>query len=138
VTEDDVARKLGREFYWPGADRDDVEQEARYWILRARETFRPGKGPFLPFAYFVARRNLIEIVRRETRRRPQFAELQDDYLVTRSLEEQVEIRQRLRLAIEAPLTDLERQALGRAMRGESCSEKSLDNALQRVRRKLAA
>jgi RNA polymerase sporulation-specific sigma factor len=47
----DTAYGIATRFYMPGAERDDVRQEALVGILRAIRTYRPGHA--VPFAGFV-------------------------------------------------------------------------------------
>lgn len=140
MTEDGLIRSLASSYYWPGADWDDVAQEARYALERARLAYDPSRGAsWLTFAWIRVRGHLIEQVRRETQRRPQFAYLSEQHPSPGDVVDLVAAREELRRVVETPLTDMERSALGRAVRGEPCSEpKWLDNALWRARRKVAA
>lgn len=129
MSDEAYVRYLSRYFFAPGYDAEDMAQEARLAMWLAEE--RWGR--------LAARRRLIEIVRRELRGgRPTLVELAAEAPDPRGLEELVAARERLREALAAPLTDLERAALGRAIRGEGCTSKPMDNALQRARKKLAA
>ena len=78
-----------------------------------------------------------EQVRRERYRRPQFAELPETVPSRDETVNLVHARERLRAVLAADLTPVERTAIGRAARGEPCTEKRLDNALHRARRKLS-
>ena len=127
-----IARSQARKFFWPGATREDVEQEALLALCRHQPS-----SPQL--AKTIIRRHLIEQVRRETQRRPQCvqggeADARSD---TFDLVQLIEERERLRAVLNAPLSDLERAAVGRTLRGEPCYH-PYDNALYRARRKLAA
>lgn len=138
MTEEDLIRALASRYFWPGADYDDVVQEARYALERARASYDPARGSWLSFAWVRVRGHLIEQVRRETQRRPQFAELTEHHAAAGDVVDLVAARETLRRVVETPLSDMERCALGRAVRGESCSEpKWMDNALWRARRKVA-
>lgn len=140
MSEDDVIRTLASRYYWPGADWDDVAQEARYALERARRVFDPTRGAsWLTFAWVRVRGHLIEQVRRETKRRPQFATLTDQHEAPGELVDLVDARERLRRVVSTPLSALEREALGKALRGEPIKHpKAIDNALWRARRKVAA
>lgn len=65
-------RNLAANFYLPGADRDDVLQEARVALLQAVKNFDPAAGtPFRGFVALVVRRQLASAVihaRRDKRR----------------------------------------------------------------------
>lgn len=141
MTEERLVSMLASSYYWPGAEWDDVAQEARYALERARSTFDPTRGVWLRFAWFRVRDHLIEQVRRETRRRPQFAFLSEEHAELGDVVDLVAARETLRRVVSTPLSELEREALGRCIRGEPVSgsgRKALDNALVRARRKVAA
>jgi DNA-directed RNA polymerase specialized sigma24 family protein len=140
MTEDRLISILAGSYFWPGAEYEDVAQEARYALEKARGRWNPEKGcPWLSFAWVCVKRHLIEQVRRETKRRPQFAYLSERHPARGSVHELAEAREQLRTIVEAPLTDMERFVVGRALRGETLTdEKWMDNALWRARRKLAA
>jgi DNA-directed RNA polymerase specialized sigma24 family protein len=126
VSGEGYCRFLARSFWAPGYDREDMLQEARIAMWLAP----PG------IENLCARRRLIEIVRRSKRGgRPSFCEPVDapDHADVVDL---VDARERIRAVLSAPLTDLERAAIGSVVRGKPCTEKALDNALQRARRKL--
>ena len=115
-------------FFVDGMDCDDIYQEAMVaaWLAPCG------------LERLAARRRVIELLRRSQRGgRPTFCEFVD----APSSGDVVDIvvaRERLRDVLAADLSDLERTALGRVMRGEGCSERPFDNALQRARKKLAA
>lgn len=122
------ARWLSRYFYVAGYEPEDLYQEAVIAIWRAPEGLER----------LCARRRVIELLRRSQRAgRPTFVGLVD----AESPEDVVDVaaaREELRRVLSVPLSDLEREALGRAARGEACSGRRLDNALQRARKKVAA
>jgi hypothetical protein len=128
MTHEPYFRWLASYFYAPGYDHDDMLQEARIaaWLAPGHERR-------------AARSRLVDIVRRETLRRPQFVELRD-VSATGDVIDLVDARDRLRAVLAAPLTVNERVAVGRAIRGVPIcrSEKALGVALWRARRKLAA
>jgi DNA-directed RNA polymerase specialized sigma24 family protein len=140
MTEDRLISIPAGSYFWPGAEYEDVTQEARYALERARRVWNPDKGcPWLSFAWVCVKRHLIEQVRRETKRRPQFAFLSERHPARESVHELAEARAVLRYATEGPLTELERYALGRSIRGEPIKKpKAVDNALVRAKRKLRA
>lgn len=116
-------------FFIDGMDRDDIYQEASLaaWLAS------PG------LERVAARRRVIELLRRSKRGgRPTFCELAEMPL-SADVIDLVTARETLRRVLATPLSELERVALGRAIRGESVTEsKAIDNALWRARRKLAA
>lgn len=151
-----LARRIAREFYLPGADRQDVEQEALIGLWDAAQRFN-GHGEFRLFAAMVIRRRLASVLRAalaekhlpltravrvaaddDTGRTVAYVELLpagDEHDPERVLlaREQWE---RLRAAT-ATLTPVEREALELAVAGEPYAQsKRLDNAVVRARRKL--
>jgi DNA-directed RNA polymerase specialized sigma24 family protein len=133
---ENIVKAAARIYYWPGAEIEDVEQEARLSLLR----WKP-KSPAL--AKVVVHRHLIEQVRRETRRRVQFTDagMLNNFPNPRGYEDvvdQVSAREQLRRISRIPFSPVEREALSRAAQGIGCVEKRLDNALHRARRKLRA
>lgn len=142
--------------YWiAGADRDDVIQEARIGLWEAARCYDRELGPFPPFAKLVIRLRLLDAIKRANakRHRPltgrahQTVTVDGDQLTLvdaaaspESVEGRVLERERLRLVVEtiAGLSALERRAIVRAINGHGCVDKTLDNALQRARRKLRA
>lgn len=64
VTYLSLARRIASEFFLPGAEREDVEQEAALALLAAAKSYRPELGvPFEAFAKLVIRRRLKTAVR---------------------------------------------------------------------------
>lgn len=59
-----LARWIARDYFLPGADRDDVEQEAMIGLLRAARDYRPDAGMTFPsFARLCIHRQLITAVK---------------------------------------------------------------------------
>lgn len=135
-------------------------QEAYLGLLKAIRSFRPEKGvPFSSFAGLCMKRQLISAVRRQNTGKNRFfhnsvpledseiSSLPPDWRQTGPeaaviLEE--ESRQ-MREQVIALLSPLEKETLQLYLKGFSyeemakkleCPEKSVDNALQRIRRKL--
>ena len=96
MTEDRLVRILASSYFWPGAEWEDVAQEARFALERARSSFDPTRGEWLRFAWFRVKDHLIEQVRRETKRRPQFAYLSEQHPSFENVHDLVEARERLR------------------------------------------
>ena len=124
-----IVRGISREFFWPGADREDVQQEAWLALIEAKPENRA-------LASVVIRRRLIDRLRYHDHR-PQFA-AEVDTADSETVHDIVERREMLRLILAVDLTDLERVALGRVIREEPLTSKSDDNARQRARARLRA
>lgn len=157
------AGKISRRYYFAGADRDDVYQEALVGLLKGLRTYRPELGvPKRKFLGMAIEYHLISMVKRAqaVKHRP----LTDAYRIggsgdvvatvtemapcpRGSVAEIAERREALRVLIDAlsELTEFERAAYDGYLAGESYgemadrlarSEKSIDNSLTRTRRKL--
>lgn len=140
MTEEKIVYVLASRFSWPGADRDDVEQEARFALERCRPKWRPGGKAWLNFAWLCVTSHLIEVQRRESYRRPQLVSLEDRHPTSEDVVDRVDARQRLRLILEFPLNEKQRHAVDRALVGMTCprDERCLDTALQRGKTKILA
>jgi len=150
--------------YVPGWEREDLLQEARAAVFASLPDFDPAKGSKSAFVRLVARRWLVTILIRERRNkhrvltesvrvaRDEFGRLREiiDTIPNADADPAriVEHRDRLRTLGEryADLTELERVAVQAQQQGLSYREiearfgmnfKSIDNAIQRARAKLA-
>jgi len=119
-------RWLSRYFYVPGYAAEDLQQEARIAMLGS------------PYPRRAARLRILDLLKM-SQRRPQLRALVEVADPT-ALEDIVDARLRLRQVLDAPLAPREREALGRAVRGEPIprTDKALQSALVRARRKLRA
>lgn len=151
----DLAVKLAQGYYLPGADEDDVRQEARIALWEAAGSFDRERGvPFRAFATDVMRRRLVDALARANRLKQRM--LTDtvrtgtdrrgrtvsiiDYVTSRELppDELVVQLEELRGVVGAilGLSKLERQSIVRAINGLGPVNKADDNALYRARQKL--
>jgi len=154
-----LARGLASEFFLPGAERDDIEQEALLALVLAARAFDPKRGvSFRSFAKVVIRRRLQTAV--TTARRQKHLLLTEavrsvrdergqrfdavDVVASRDPDthELYEIRARLAELVRGFHEDLsqrERAAVVHIFNGNPyVGDKATDNALCRARRKLAA
>lgn len=114
-----MVRSLSRRFWWPGADLEDVEQEAWFALERCRGAYVAGAGrTWRSFAWLCVERHLRELRRRECYRRPQFAELHDVHTAADDVPSRADARARLRTILEHPLPAKERRALDGLLVGE--------------------
>jgi len=155
----ELADRMARGWYLPGADADDVRQLARIAAWESTRCYRPELGvPAIAFAQLVIGRRLREAV--TCARRRKHGPLTDavrvaidhdgDQVVVLELipspaadvSELVEQREELEqlAAGLGRLTELERTTLVDVANGRTTAtaSKSVDNALQRARRKLRA
>ena len=155
-----LVRMCARPFFLAGGDSEDLIQEGMLGLLTAIREFRPDRGArFSTYAQVCVRRRLISAVR--TAAGGQHAPLNDCVSLEPSLlladmeassgnPENVVIHQEalhtLEAAIASQLTQLETQVLTLFLEGASYGEiaravgrspKSVDNAVQRIRRKAA-
>lgn len=59
---DRIARSATQGLYLPGAEPDDLAQEARIGVMQAIETWTPGGAAFESFAWHLARRRALDAV----------------------------------------------------------------------------
>lgn len=155
MTEDELVRQwlpfacnvASRDYFLPGGDRDDVRQEAAIALLSAIRSYDKETGtPFSAFLVMVVRRRMSTMIRLAHGLKHQalnsFTELNPE-TTAGSVDPAVlaEQRETLRRFAECPLTPLERRAVALTAVGATYEEvggstKSVDNALQRARKKL--
>lgn len=127
MTIEEHCRWLSRKFYVIGMEAEDIYQEAMFAAWLADPGYEKRK----------ATQRVYDLMKIGQRRR--FDTLGDREVVAHSdPADIVEARVRLTAVLETHLTDVERVALGRRIRGEGNSEPRLANAWWRVRAKLAA
>ena len=147
-----IAYKVAGEFYLPGSERQDVEQEALIGLWIAARSWDRSKGSFSTFAFLVVRRRLATLLRSALSGRASMltdaervmpgtdVELVDTLAAGPDLERVVVARETLeRLAVAvAALTDMERHAMRLVVNGERFAHsKQTANAADRARVKLA-
>jgi RNA polymerase sigma factor (sigma-70 family) len=154
-----IAYRVAREFFIPGSDRDDVEQEAMLGLLCGIRTYDPGRGPLVPHLNAAARQWMRSAIKQANRvkHRPLQSAVREgfagdgelvaiaDLIVDPRVGGELEARESLRqiLAALPSLSPAEREALAFALNGGSYThdglkDKRVDNALQRARQKLRA
>ena len=157
-----LVRAQAASYYLPGADAEDLVQEGMIGLFRAIQDFDPAKGAFGSFAKLCVQRQVISAVKASTRQKHQLlnefvsfdARTDGQHALPGPQEEEPEalILQKQRLdevhqAMETTLSELELEVLLRHISGESYQqiamaldrpEKSVDNALQRIKNKLAS
>ncbi len=142
-----------------GVEADDLAQEGAIGLLRAADRFSPAYGvPFASFALICAERQMRSALRRvrQSSRTPAEPPLSIDDLAQElpsgspmeNPEERLLVQERLRAVFrtaEERLTPLEKRVLADFLKSASyretadrlgLSQKSVDNAMQRIRRKL--
>lgn len=124
-----IVHRQSQNFWWQGATREDVEQEAWLAIYEARPASHA-------LAKTIVRRRLRDKLRAE-QRRPQFSVLIEARDVTDPVDV-IEARQGLERLARLALSDVERDAMIRALNGDLLGSKRMYNALDRVRAKWAA
>lgn len=136
----DIALAIARDWHLPGADRDDVRQEARIALWEACLLYQPDRGPFPPFARLVVKRRLKD--RLTAARRGKRAVLTDasregvEFLSTTDpLEARAALRDLTRLC--AALNAKERATLERIVNEVPIVGKTDDTQRYRLRKKLA-
>lgn len=149
-------RQYARTLYLMGGDSDDMIQEGMLGLFKAIRDYQPQKGvAFASFARLCIRRQLYTAVQAAGRQKHAplntYVELSEELEALReesSPEELLIARESLeglKQEIRKKLSPLERKILKSYMRGRSYEQiaaevgrppKSVDNAMQRIRRKL--
>lgn len=161
-----LVRAQAASYYLPGADAEDLVQEGMIGLFRAMQDFDPDRGAFAGFAKLCVQRQVISAVKASTRQKHQLLNdfvsfdvrtdgqhaLRDVLPGPQEEEPEALVLQKQRLdevhqAMETSLSELELEVLLRHISGESYQqiaealdkpEKSVDNALQRIKNKLAS
>lgn len=136
-----------RSYFVLGADRDDVVQEGMIGLCEAIRDYREDRARFRPFAELCVTRQILTAVRAARRHKH---ELLNDAIPTDTSASQAGIGlpnvEPLFEAAIRSLSALEQRVLHAHLLGQSyvemslmfsCSTKTVDNALQRARRKLS-
>ena len=157
---DRLATSLCGSYCAAGMEREDLLQEAYLGLLKAIRSFQPEKGiPFSAFAGLCMKRQLISAVRRQNTGKNRLfhnsVSLEESEISSLPTDWQQigpeaavileEESRGMREQVIALLSPLEKETLQLYLKGFSyeemakklkCPEKSVDNALQRIRRKL--
>ena len=154
-----LIRARARSYFLVGAERDDIVQEGMIGLYKAVRDFDASNGtPFRAFADLCATRQIVTAVRAATALRhgplnrsisldAQLAQDGVEPAEPDAADEGLGHLAELAALCRDVMTDLEAEVLDRYVRGESYAEiadaldrhvKAIDNALQRVRRKLVA
>ena len=159
-----VARRAGRRWFLAGGDRDDVEQEALIGLCEAVRDYDPEQGTsFRSFAELCVSRQVLTAVRGATRHKHR--PLNRSVPLTPVPDDVVDLRPALAVAdpaeavvarvgiddalaqLSARLSPLEREVLALCLERRSYGEisrrlgrppKTIDNAVQRIKRKAGA
>jgi RNA polymerase sporulation-specific sigma factor len=156
------ARAKARTYFLAGADRDDIVQEGLIGLFKAIRDFEPGKGTaFRAFAELCITRQIITAVKSATRQKHIPLNSYVSLTKVTTEDEGRTVAQRtsdpaeliisaeevaaLRSSLAEVLSGLETEVLSLYMEGKSYQQiadglgrhvKSIDNALQRIKRKL--
>lgn len=141
-----LAESEARAWFLPGADAEDVRQEALVALWEAARAFDPVlEVPFTAFARLVIRRRLRDAVRRANGGNHRIlTDAVRNHDVPTSHDEVFEARAQLRALASAyqDLSPLEQRSLSAITSGRPASTvgtaRQVDNAVQRARRKLKA
>lgn len=157
-----VVRACARPYFLEGGDSEDLIQEGMLGLLSAIRNYHPGKASFKTFAVLCIRRSIISAIRSAQNKNNNILNdsLSIDQIVSEDgtafpLAEQDpetliidrDERRRLENAFVRTLSDFEQHVLTLYLNGLSYHEmacelrrsmKSIDNAVQRIRRKYEA
>ncbi len=147
-------RAMAESYRLPGLDRDDLVQEGFLGVMSAVRHYHPGLGEFTPYALTCARNSMGSAARAALSDRHQplrdYDPIPEDHpageeIQPQALVEAAEFSGELHRWMQTELTGYERQVFRLFLAGYPYSEiasllsshsKAVDNALQRVRRKL--
>lgn len=148
-----IIRSISRKYFLIGAETEDVYQEGVIGLLNAAKSYKPGKSSFNTYAAHCVRNSIITAIRRYSN--PQSKILSDGLPLDEADGNTVydpeeifiegESSRELIAKIDNKLSPFERQVLDLFLSGSSYAEmreitgkktKSIDNALQRIRKKL--
>lgn len=135
-----IAIGIAGEFFIPGAEPDDVRQEARVALWEATGAYRKEVGPFPPFARTVIRRRLGDAVRNANRQsRCVLTDAYRDLDTVEAPADPLEHRERLREITRyvAALNERERETLARIVNEIPIADKTDDTRRYRLRKKIA-
>ena len=149
-----IVRNVARRYFLIGADTEDLYQEGFLGLIKAAQTYEKGKSSFAYYAYVCVNSAVITAVRKYAGTKNRAL---NDGVPLSSVEESAlcenpeqiyiegEKRRELLSDMEKELSDMERRVLSLYLKGLSYAEieektgksfKSVDNALQRIRKKL--
>lgn len=160
-----LVRAKAASYFLIGADREDIVQEGMLGLFKAIRDYRPGRGNFYAFAELCITRQIISAVKAATRLKhaplnsavslqstfdQSERSLEQMLLPTQSNDPEAILMQRqqydsMHQAMLQLLSPLEKEVLSMYLKGMSYqeiaqklhrSEKSVDNALQRIKNKL--
>lgn len=152
-----LVREIARGYFLVGGERKDLEQEGHIGLLKAIRTYSPDAGAsFFSFAYRCIDRQMVSAVRAANRQKHRplsgYISLSEEGSGTEELqadpEEELLYKEKARLIEECAasrLSPLEKEVLTLRLEGRSYQEiskecsvavKSVDNAVQRIRKKL--
>ena len=146
--------RLARQFYLHGGDEDDLYQEGMIGLLKAVRSYDPRKNDsFEAFAALCIRRQLYDAVRRSARlsQREEEALSKLGFIQEQAPDPETqclanETEKEIQAALKGLLSAFEASVLSPYLAGCTvreiagtlgCTEKSVENAIQRIRRKLA-
>ena len=150
-----LVRGCARGFFLVGGETEDLIQEGMIGLYRAIGDYKKKEGgrSFKNFAYLCVSRRIIDAVKASARRKnapiAQCVPMEDDWVASDFNPEDLLIlrddRREFRQKMSKALSDFEFKVTSMYMDGMSCSEiceatgksgKSVDNAIQRSKRKL--
>ncbi len=154
-----LVRSCIRPYFLQGGDYDDLYQEGMLGLLSAVRSYDPGRNDsFQAYAALCIRRRVIDAVRRDATRRSHLEleqnsveEVFDRYALGASADPEasilaIETAKEIKSTLSGMLSPFEVSVLDRYLEGYTSSEiadqlgrarKSVDNAIKRVRQKLA-
>ena len=152
----DLVRSLSRGFFLVGGETEDLIQEGMIGLYQAIGEYRkkPENGTFKTFAYLCVYRRIVDAVKASARKKNEplntsVSVLENEFVSGSPSPEELMIlsddRRELKQKMSGVLSDFEFKIVVMYMDGMTCAEicettgksiKSIDNAIQRSKRKL--
>ena len=150
-----IVKNVSRRYFLIGADTDDLYQEGFLGIIKAAKTFTPGKSKFKYFAFLCVNGAVVSAVRKYAGDKNRIlndglplSEVDGTFNFSENPEQlyiEGEHRREVYSVIQKQLSPFEKEVLSLYLQGLSYAEiqertgkpfKSIDNALQRIRKKV--
>ncbi len=155
-----LVESLAKRYFLIGGTEEDLRQEGMIGLLSAVREYSPQRASFKTFAALCIRRSIIDAIRRSQNRNNlfynevlSFSQLSSDGSQASPMDQDPEQqvigkldRKHIEQVLQSKLSEFERQVLSLYLSGYRYTEiaerlsksvKSVDNAVQRIRRKLS-
>ncbi len=151
-----VVRRIARKYFLINGEIEDIIQEGMIGLHKAIVNYSPQKGKFEPFAIMIIKQQIIDAVKKSTTKksgnllnklsieRDYFSEIENNSNLLENIEMKEEISERFR-NVKKMLSNKEFKifiyylkglSIGEIATKENINEKSVNNALYRIKSKI--